>query len=353
MKKARGLFVLLLIISAAAAAAQQPYQVKDALGRSLTFPRPPERIVLAGRAVVSLVNALYLFPDAGSRVIGVGVTDQGLGDFFPLLDPSAAEKARLPNDAGAERVAALKPDLVILKTYMRGQVGAVLEAAGIPVLYLDLETPQAFFSDIRTIGDVLKEADRARQIIGFYQERLDRIARAVRGAPAPRVLLLSVTGSGGDRAVSIPPAAWIQTWLVEAAGGVPVWKEAGTGSGWSTVGFERIASWNPEYILIVSYKTPAPEAALRLSESADWKALRAVKENKLIAFPADFYSWDQPDTRWILGLEWMARALHGAELSGMDLSEEVLSFYSELYGITRERTAAAILPRLQAVLDHK
>lgn len=349
MKKPGVLCALFCLLSAAVAAPDS-YSVKDSLGRTVVFPAVPGRIVVAGRAVVSIINALYAFPDAGRRVIGVGVTDQGLGDFFPFLDPSSADKARFPNDAGVERIAALRPDLVILKTYMREQLGNPLSAVGIPVLYVDLESPDAFFSDLLVLGDVLRQAGRAREAVDFFQARINSVKSAVSGRPRPRILVIQATESGGERAFTIPPAAWIQTRIVETAGGEPVWRAAGTGSGWSKIGFEQIAAWNPDYILVVSYKTPAADAVKRLLQSDDWKALKAVRENALLPFPADFYSWDQPDTRWILGLEWLASIIHADALSGIDMREEILAFYAGLYGISRESVEKSVLPRLSAAM---
>jgi iron complex transport system substrate-binding protein len=336
--------------------AEAPYSVTDALGRTVRFDAVPERIVIAGRAVVSIVNALYLFPGAGRRVVGVGVTDQGLGDFFPVLDPGAADKARFPNDAGVERIAALKPDLVILKTYMRDPLGNSLDAVGIPVLYVDLESPDAFFTDLRVLGRTLRQPERAEQIIAYYQARIDDVKAAARaaagtyggGGKPPTVLIIQATESGGERVFSVPPASWIQTRMTETAGGDPVWKAAGVGSGWSRVGFEQIAAWNPDFILVVSYRTPAAAAVDRLKQSGDWGALTAVREGRLLPFPADYYSWDQPDARWILGLQWMAGVLNPKKFpgSGSGLKEAAVSFYTQLYGLDRAAMEKSILPRI-------
>ena len=38
--------------------------VTDALGRTVKFDKPPQRIVIAGKAFFMIVDAIYLFPDA-------------------------------------------------------------------------------------------------------------------------------------------------------------------------------------------------------------------------------------------------------------------------------------------------
>jgi iron complex transport system substrate-binding protein len=316
------------------------YRVTDALGRTLTFQKVPERIVLAGRAVVFTVNAAYLFPEARERVVGVGSTDQGLGDFYPFLDPRAGEKSRFDNSAGPEQLAGLKPDLVILKTSMKERLGDALESIGIPVLYVDLESPAAFTADIRTLGDLFQDPSRAAFVNRYYEARVEAVRKKTAGVERPTTLVLQHTERDGAAAFSVPPAGWIQTFMVEAAGGEPIWKSISAGAGWNKVSFEQVAAWQPQVVLLISYQKPAAQVVEGLRASGNWNA-------RLAPFPADFYSWDQPDTRWILGLEWVARRLHPELFSDLDLRKEVSSFYGELYGISNAVIEAEILPRLE------
>ncbi|MCE5209562.1 MAG: hypothetical protein LLG42_14790 [Chloroflexi bacterium] len=71
------------------------YTVVDALGREITFQQVPQRIVLAGRALFMVADALYLFPDAAQRIAGIGQTNQGSGNFISLIDPEYEAKAVL------------------------------------------------------------------------------------------------------------------------------------------------------------------------------------------------------------------------------------------------------------------
>ncbi len=62
-------------------------------------------------------------------------------------------------------------------------------------------------------------------------------------------------------------------------------------------------------------------------DSSEWKELSAVKNGQLKAFPVDFYSWDQPDSRWILGLKWLAKQVHPELFTDLDIKETTKSFY--------------------------
>ena len=72
----------------------------------------------------------------------------------------------------------------------------------------------------------------------------------------------------------------------------------------------------------------------------------------ILGFPSDYNSWDQADSRWILGLEWLAAALHPDLFASVDLKAEAASFYAELYGIDTAVIAREIMPRLDSALAH-
>ncbi len=319
------------------------WRVTDCLGRTLLFDRIPGRILLAGRATLLIVDAVYMFPDARGRVLGVGATDQGLGDFFPFLDRQAAGKTRFDNSAGPEQLAALAPDLVILKSYMKERLGDRLESIGIRVLYVDLESPAAFAADIRMLGDLFQDPARAAFITRYYESRVQAVGRRVSGARRPATLVVQYAARDGAAAVSVPPAQWMQAVIVRLAGGEPVWAGAGAGSGWSKVSAEQAATWKPEHTLVVSYQEPAAAAVEALRRAGTWGGA-------LHPFPADFHSWDQADSRWILGLQWAAKTLHPGLFADVDLRAEVLSFYGELYGIDRATAEAVVLPRLEGAI---
>lgn len=319
------------------------WRVTDCLGRTLLFREVPGRVLLAGRATLLIVDAVYMFPDARSRVAGVGATDQGLGDFFPFLDGQASAKARFDNSAGPEQLAGLRPDLVILKSSMKDRLGDRLESIGIPVLYVDLESPAAFAADIRMLGDLFQDPERAAFIVRYYESRVRHVQSRTAGVRRPRTLVVQHSERDGAASVSVPPGSWMQAVIVETAGGAPVWTGASAGAGWSKVSAEQAAAWGPEHTLVVSYQGPAAEAVAALGRSGAWKGA-------LHPFPADFHSWDQADSRWILGLQWAARTLHPGLFADLDLRAEVLSFYGELYGIDRATVQAVILPRLEGAL---
>lgn len=327
------LFIFLLPLSAEGVQEPPPQiTVEDALERTVELPGVPERIVLAGRATIMLVDALYLFPGVSDRVVAVGQTDQGIGDFFPVVDDKPEQKARLGRSAGPEEVLAHNPDLVILKSQMRNSLGSALESAGATVLYLDLETPDQYNKDIRSLGKVLNQSDRAEEIVGHFEARVEALLRGTEGVARPEVLLLSYTREEGGTSFGVAPEGWMQARQVTLGGGDPVWFDAALSPGWNQVDFEQIAAWDPHVIVFLSYRTSSAAAIEAIKEDPFWRELRAVRNERVHAMPADYYSWGQPDTRWILGAEWFAYLLH-PELFDQPFERRILAFFEDFYGI--------------------
>ena len=324
--------------------------ILDALDRDVTLPVPPQRIVLTGKALFMIADAAYIFPGAAEKIVGMGNAGQGSGNFIQLIDPKYPEKQNLDRDAGAEQVAALQPDLVILKSYLAESVGAPIEALGIPVVYIDFETPEQYQRDLAILGKVFDDEARAAEIAAFYQFKTDEIAKTVKDAPKPRVLMLSYNDKDGKVAFNVPPMNWLQTKMVEIAGGGPVWADANPGGSWSQVTLEQIAAWDADQIFVVSYFKNPTEVVRELKADPNWQSIRSVKEDQIYAFPGDLYSWDQPDPRWILGLTWLAGKIHPELFPTLDMTAEALNFYQTLYGLDEAFVQEKIIPTFKGVL---
>ncbi|MGB8252855.1 MAG: ABC transporter substrate-binding protein [Anaerolineaceae bacterium] len=321
--------------------------ITDGLDRTVSFEKMPERIVVAGKATALMVNTLYAFPEAATRIVAIENRSQSPDKFISLLDPALTGKLTIEKNAGPEAIAPTRPDVVILKSSMKEKLGDPLEQLGIKVVYVDLETPDQFYRDVRVLGALLDNTARAEEIVSYYEGRVSMVTDALKDlTPEEKhpILLLQHSIEDNVIAFSVPPAAWMQTILTEMAGGTPVWKDSATGSGWEVVTLDQIAAWNPFGIAIVDYGGGASEAVAAIKADPTWQSLEAVKSNHIYAFPMDYLSWDQPDPRWILGFTWIATSLHADKFPGFDITTEVISFYKTMYGLDEAAIRVEILP---------
>lgn len=324
--------------------------VTDALDRPVSFAEPPQRVVIAGRATPLILDSFYMFPEASQALTGLELRSQSAEGFLTVIDQNYGSKTALEMNSGPEQIAPLQPDVVLLKSFMAEQLGSPLEQLGIPVVYVDLETPDQYTRDITTMGQLLGNPGRAQEILNFYQQRVDQVEQAMAGLDEnqkPRVLLLQHSDRGGEIAFNVPPATWLQTTITEIAGGTPVWIEAAEQGGWTVVNLEQIAAWNPDQIYIVSYFADPAEVVAQLKADPTWQELQAVQNNQIYGFPADFVSWDQPDPRWILGLQWLATRIQPERAAGIDMRQAVNEFYSQMYGLDQATIDAQVTPQIK------
>ncbi|TVR57299.1 MAG: ABC transporter substrate-binding protein [Spirochaetaceae bacterium] len=325
-------------------------EVIDSLGRIVRLEQPPQRIVLTGRSNIMLIDALYLFPEVSSRVVGVGPSDQGQGDFFAVLEPRAATMTRFGRTVTTEEILTVQPDLVVLKDAVRDSVGRPLETLGVTVLYLDLETPDRFERDILSLGHVLGQTDRAEELVRFYRDRIERVQTRVRAAltdaEPPRVLVLEYTDQAGSAVFRVAPSDWMQTQQVRYAGATPVWVDAATEPRWTPVSFEQIARWDADAIVLVSFGRPVDDVVETMLADPLWQNLRAVRDARLFGMPGDFVSWGQPSSRWILGVEWLSRVLYPQAFGTEPFLADVAGFFVEMYGLDRQRFESEVLPTI-------
>lgn len=326
------------------------YTVTDSLGREVYFKAPPQRIVVTGKAHIMIVDPLYAFTEAYQRVIAIGKVAQGSGDFTRLIDTDYTTKTILETDASTEQIAATQPDVVLLKSYLADTVGKPLEELNIPVIYLDFETPQQYKKDLDTLGQLFQNPQRAEQIKSFYTKKADRINQQtaeMKNEDKPRVLVLYYSERDGEVAFNVPPLGWMQTLLVEMGGGTPVWKDVEIGKGWTKVSLEQIAAWDADQIFVTTYQSDITQVLATIKADAKWQTLRAVKDGKLFAFPVDYYSWDQPDTRWVLGLTWLAAKMNPDHFADLNMEQEVRDFYKTLYNLDDAAIDENILARIK------
>jgi iron complex transport system substrate-binding protein len=352
---AAGALIVSLVVTASACAndaadqADSDIVVVDALDRTVTLPDVPDRVTVAGRAAFMIFDAVYLFRGGSDRLTGIEIGRDSAAAFAELVDPDLADKTILQKNVGPEEIAGTDPDLVILKSYMADDLGAPLEQMGMPVLYVDLETPEQYERDIEVLGTVLGETDRAAQILSFYRDRVRRISLATAGLAddaRPSVLVLKHDASEGTASFDVPPASWLQTTMVTLAGGRPVWIDEAGGSGWTRVGFEQIAAWNPDQIHIISYTGDSEAVANDLQADQAWQALGAVRTGSIYGWPGDSTSWDQPDSRWILGLAWLFTKVQPDLAGDVNVKDEIELFFTQMYRLSPEDVESEVGPLL-------
>jgi iron complex transport system substrate-binding protein len=160
------------------------------------------------------------------------------------------------------------------------------------------------WTDIRRVGEALGIAESAERVIGDLQQRMrDIAARALTAKPRPTVAYIEWIEplmAGGN---------WMPE-LVEMAGGVNLFGEAGKHSPWMT--WEELVAADPDVIFIspcgFDIRRTIEETHL-LTGKPEWQDLNAVRANRVVVADGNQY-FNRPGPRLAESLEILAEIIH-------------------------------------------
>jgi ABC-type Fe3+-hydroxamate transport system substrate-binding protein len=192
----------------------------------------PSRVVALAPNLTEIVFAL----GAGESLVGVSEYSD-----FP------EEARRIPRVGGlevdAERVAALRPDLVLAMAEGSGRSAvASLEAAGVPVVVVPSGSLEAVLSGIRLVGARLGRSEEAERLTARLAKRRSELSKRIAGRKRPRTLLLVWPDP--------PQAAGGGTFLDDLLREAGADNLVGDRSGWPVLSPEYVATVPVELLVI-------------------------------------------------------------------------------------------------------
>ena len=265
--------------------------VTDQLGRQVTVPDKPQRVVSFAPNITEIIFAI------GQEHRLKGVTMHS--DYPP-------EAAKLPMVGSyvhldLERIVALKPDLCIAISDGNPKVVAQrLESLKIPVYAVDPRDLDTIMETIIEIGKLLDADKQAKLLVQNMRFRIQRVKSLVAKAThRPRVFFQI----GISPIVSIGTNTFMHE-LIILAGGINL--AAGPVT-YPRFSLEQVLALSPEVIIITSMARAAIFEKIK-SEWNKWSNLPAVRDKRI--FLEDSNLFDRPTPRLVDGLELLIRLIH-------------------------------------------
>lgn len=273
-----------------------PLTISDDLGVSMTFERPPQRIITLAPSLTEIAFALGL----GDRVVGVTT--------FCKYPPEALKKEKVGGyvDASEEKIVSLAPDVIFAT---RGTPRAFMDSlrgTGLKVFALEQTTWDQAVGAIATMGKVCGVTDMGTQLAATLTDARQRVEQAVAKDPAPRPGALLI--------VSLDPLfvagqGTFQSEMLTAAGANNV---AQLAHPFGTLSLEKVVELDPQVLVMSNDENGTPmtrESQLRrLRANPVWRNVSAVKSGRVIVIDVNHLS--VPGPRLALGLVELAKALH-------------------------------------------
>jgi iron complex transport system substrate-binding protein len=289
----RRLAAVTLLVALLPAAPAGALTLRDMLGREVTLPAPPRRIVSLVPSVTEIVFSL------GAHDRLVGRTD--FCDYPPAVRGTPSVGGMI--NPSLETLVALRPDLVVATDEgNREETFRQLDRLRIPIYLVHANRVAETIDLIARVGGLTgREADVPR-LVGDMQRRIDAVRRAVAPYPRPRVLYVLWPDP-----LIVPGRGSILTELIEIAGGVSI--TAGDGDAYPRFSLEAAVARAPEVIILADHSTGASTAGRASPEK--WQRLvsvPAIRAGRLHS--ADLSVLHRYGPRVPEGLETLARMIH-------------------------------------------
>jgi iron complex transport system substrate-binding protein len=260
----------------------------DGIGRQVTLPKHPLRIVSLAPSVTEVISLV----GADERLIGVTThcdwpesvrTKPKLGD---LINPNY------------ELLLTAKPDLVIASTAGNDRT-AVLKLAdlGLPVFVTAPRSVDKILETVTQIGRITDCAAQGDALASRMKARLDDIERRLAGLAPLRAFFITWFDP-----LLAPGKETFENDVLRLAGVASI--SADIDQFYPRYSLEQVLARDPDVIITVNHESaPLPD----LSRLAGWQKLRAVREKRIYILNEVF---QHPSPRFVDGVEELARKLH-------------------------------------------
>jgi iron complex transport system substrate-binding protein len=265
--------------------------VTDQLGRRVTVPDTPQRVVSLAPSITEIVFAL----DQGHRLQGVTT----YSDFPP-------EAVKLPKVGSyvyldLEKIVALKPDLCIaIKDGNPRVIAQRLESLKIPVYAVHPNNLETIMKTVLEIGTLLNAKNRANLLVQNMDLRIQKVKSLVAKATHRPKVFFQI---GVSPIVSVGTHTFIHE-LIVIAGGTNL--AAGSIS-YPRFSLEKVLALSPEIIIITSMERKAIFEKVK-AEWEKWPNMPAVRNQRIYVEDSNFF--DRPTPRLVDGLELLLRLIH-------------------------------------------
>lgn len=265
--------------------------VNDPLGREVSLPEDPRRVVALAPSITEIVFAL----EEQDRLKGV----TRYSDFPPeaLKYPKVGSYVQLD----LEKIVALKPDLCIaIRDGNPKNVIDRLASLNIPVYVVDPRNSEAVMESILKIGMLLNAAEKAEKLVKNMRCRIQRVKFLVdRVDTRPRVFFQI----GISPIISVGTHTFCHELIVLAGG-----KNLSEGPvSYPRFSKEQVLAISPEVLIVSSMERERVFEQVK-SEWDQWPDLPAVKNKRI--FLVDSNLFDRPTPRLVDGLELLLQLIH-------------------------------------------
>ena len=331
----------------------------DHAGNEVTLPEEIDRIVVTDTLPLPSVLSLYL--DSAEKLVGISPVSMSaakaglLGELYPEIldaDTSFFENSEL----NIESLLALEPDLVFYNAQNK-ELGESLTSAGLTAVAVsvtkwDYNAADTFDAWMDLLADIFPEEKEKAEAAKDYCEKVEETIQEKTGdlTDEEKRSVFFLFNYSDTALVTSGKNFWGQYWC-DAINAVNVGEEIDAERSNASVNMEQVYSWDPEIIFISNFTKAMPEDLYNNTiGDDDWSSVLAVKNEQVYKMPLGAYRTFTPGADTPMTLMWLAKTVYPDLFEDVDMTEEVETYYKEVYGIelTDDQVAQMYTPSADA-----
>ncbi len=270
-----------------------PLVVSDDLGRNISIPHEPRRIVSLIPSATELVFAV----GAGDRVVGVTRFDDYPPELVNRVEQGTVLAVGGGLDPSIEAIIDLDPDIILIGG--RGHLGSKpivrLEKLGFTIISLRPDNIEGILKNLELLGRITGNVEESKRVVRSMQDTLDFVESKTKDAPKVRVYV----ENWHDPIFSVGRGT-LQHEMIERSGGINIFSDI---EGSRQVNLEAIITKNPD--IIISFNDQIDLDAIK--DRPGWGVINAIRDGKIYQLTAKEAS---PNPRIAASLEQVARIIH-------------------------------------------
>ncbi|MGA7475656.1 MAG: ABC transporter substrate-binding protein [Thermoplasmata archaeon] len=288
-----------------------PLTITDDLGRQVTVPLDPSRVVVLGPSIMDSMYRLGL----RSHVVGVDCYAPSLGglssdyssDQVALWNLSSSMCVQTGPTFDVEELLALGPQLVLAATIVSvSAVEQLTQTYHLPVVMLQPATLTGVILDDQLLGEIFEVPGASSSLASALQSTLSQAASlqenlTANGTPFPTVLV--TYSADGNGYWTFGPGTFGQS-LIELASGASI--SANATLSYPELSGEQVLASDPHYLV---YGTGFGINASSYAAGPFWSQLTATQDGRAVGMDSNYFT--EPDPTMILvGLPQLIAILH-------------------------------------------
>lgn len=311
--------------------------ITDMLGRTVEIPTHIERIACQSSTCEAVIISL------GKALLLVGTTDYIEEDSFAYqLYPELSKVDKLADDMSVEEMLEKDVQVVFVKDTNKIEK---YEEAGLPVIYVDLDTVDGTKEGIQIIGDVIGAPNQAQKCVNYISEKEKLVTERLSDATdAAFTAYYSRAKYAESNLLTTYAASHIYSNWIGFSGGTVITKdmELAETKGGVTINGEELISADPDVIFIGGYyRNDVYQTAMSGEYSG---LLSAIREKRMYLVPTSVTDWSVGSCELGLVTLWCAQQVAPDLFADVDMVQEIILFYKEISNIdVSEDLARAIL----------